>query len=129
VLQWNVQVPASKVTARVDKGWVWLDGEVDWDFQRTAAERSVRYITGVTGISNRIHIRKLVFAPDVKQRIESALKRVAALDAAHINVQAHDGRIVLRGKVHSWAARTDAERAAWSAPGVVAVEDEIIVSA
>jgi osmotically-inducible protein OsmY len=129
VLEWNVQVPTGKVTARVDKGWVWLDGEVDWDFQRTAAERSVRYITGVTGISNRIHIRKLVFAPDVKQRIESALKRVAALDAAHINVQAHDGRIVLRGKVHSWAARTDAERAAWSAPGVVAVEDEIIVSA
>lgn len=128
-LEWDVQVPDGKVKARVDKGWVWLDGEVDWEFQRGAAERAVRYLTGVTGVSNRIHIRKLSFAPDVKQRIEGALKRVAAVDAARINVEAHDGKVVLRGKVHSWSARTDAERAAWSAPGVSAVEDEITVGA
>lgn len=127
-LEWNAQVPDGKVKARVDKGWVWLDGEVDWGFQRAAAEQAIRYLTGVTAVSNRIHIRKLAFAPDVKQRIEGALKRVAATDAAHINVEALDGKIVLRGKVHSWAARRDAEQAAWSAPGVVAVEDQILVS-
>ena len=126
-LKWDIQVPDEKVKARIDGGWVWLDGEVDWEYQRAAAERCVRYLAGVAGVSNNIRIKKVVFAPEVKSRIESALKRNAAVDAAHISVETLDGKVTLRGHVHSWSARSDAERAAWSAPGVVVVQDELTV--
>ena len=126
-LRWDMQVPDDKIKARIDDGWVSLDGEVEWGYQRSAAERSIRYLTGVRGVSNNITIKRSVWAPEVKSRIESALKRNAELDASHINVIAADGKVTLRGKVHSWAAREDAERAAWSAPGVAAVKDELVV--
>jgi osmotically-inducible protein OsmY len=126
-LRWDVEVPDEKIKARVDGGWVWLDGEVDWEFQRSAATRALRNLTGVLGVSNEIRLKKHVFAPDVKGRIESALKRNAAVDASQITVLAHDGEVTLKGRVHSWAARADAERAAWSAPGVYRVKDELTV--
>jgi osmotically-inducible protein OsmY len=127
-LRWDVQVPDEKVKARVDDGWVWLDGDLEWEYQRAAAERAIHNLTGVRGVSNDIHIKKRAWPVDVKERIESALKRHADLDASHVTVQASDGRVTLRGRVHSWSARVDAERAAWSAPGVSAVEDELLVS-
>lgn len=126
-LKWDIQVPDDKITARVDAGWVWLDGEVEWEYQRAAAERCVRYLGGVSGVSNNIRIKKSASIPDVKRRIVSALHRNATLDAANIGVEVADGKVTLRGKVHSWSARNDAERAAWSAPGVVAVQDELSV--
>jgi osmotically-inducible protein OsmY len=126
-LRWDVQVPDEKVKARVNEGWVTLDGEVEWEYQRSAAVRAVRFLTGVRGVSNNITLKKVAWAPEVKDRILSALKRNADVDASHITVVATDGKVKLSGKVHSWSARQDAENAAWSAPGVTFVDDELVV--
>jgi osmotically-inducible protein OsmY len=126
-LKWDVQVPDEKVKARVDDGWVWLEGEVEWQYQSAAAERAVRNLTGVRGVTNLLQVKKRASVPDVKERIESALKRHAELDAHRIQVDAIDGRVILRGNVRSWAERQDAEFAAWSAPGVSKVEDQLLV--
>ena len=126
-LRWDVDVPTEGVQARVDGGWVWLEGEVEWQYQRSAAERAVRYLTGVQGVTNLITIKRRASAPDVKQRIETAIKRHAEQDARNITVEAMDGQVTLRGTVRSWAERTDAENAAWAAPGVSKVVDQLSV--
>lgn len=128
-LKWDVEVPDSRIQVLVDDGWVSLDGAVDWQFQRSATEKAVRYLTGVKGVINRISVQQpKVSAYEVNQRIEQALKRSAAVDADRITVDAKNGKVVLRGTVRSWAEREDAERAAWAAPGVSEVNDEIAVS-
>jgi osmotically-inducible protein OsmY len=127
-LKWNVEVPPDRVRVRVDDGWLILDGELDWEFQRSAAVKSVRSMTGVGGVTNNLKLKPHAFAPDVRDRIQSAIKRSAEVDAKRISVEARDGRVTLRGTVRSWAERQDAERAAWSAPGVTAVDDQIAIS-
>ena len=127
-LRWDIQVPDEHIKARVDDGWVSLDGEVDWEYQRSSALRAVRNLTGIRGITNNIALKPRAWAPEVKTRIETALKRTAEADAKHITVLAGDGQVTLKGSVHSWSAREDAERAAWSAPGVTWVKDELVVS-
>lgn len=126
-LEWDVQVPNDKVRARVDGGWVWLEGEVEWQYQSVAAEHAIRNLTGVRGVTNLLRVQSRATVPDVRQRIEKALTRHAELDARQIQVEASDGRVTLRGKVRSWAERQDAELAAWSAPGVTTVRDELLV--
>lgn len=127
-LEWDVEVPISGVTARVQDGWVWLEGEVEWQYQRVAAERAVRYLTGVKGVNNVVRIAPRLSTSDVKDRIERALKRNAELESKHITIEtAPEGKVVLRGTVHSFAERKDAENAAWSAPGVREVDDELAV--
>jgi osmotically-inducible protein OsmY len=126
-LHWAIDVPEEGIQARVDDGWVWLEGQVEWQYQRSAAERAVRHLTGVKGVTNLISIKPRASAPDVKQRIETAIKRHAEQDARNITVDAMDGQVTLRGSVRSWAERNDAESAAWAAPGVRNVVDQITI--
>ena len=116
------------ITAAVRDGWVTLEGEVEWNYQRNLAENAVRRLKGVKGVSNLIHVKPRVAPSDVKRKIEEALKRHAELDADEITVEANGGDVILRGKVRSWAERQDAERAAWQAPGVTKVDNRITVS-
>jgi osmotically-inducible protein OsmY len=128
-LKWNVMVPSDKVTVKVSKGWLTLEGEVRWDYQRRAAERSVRDLPGVRGVSNLIRIKPRVEPENVKEKIDETFKRVATLDANRISVQVEGSEVTLRGTVHSWIERHEAEKAAWAAPGVSSVHNYITVSA
>jgi osmotically-inducible protein OsmY len=127
-LEWDVQVPHQLVKPRVADGWITLEGQVEWQFQREAAERAVRHLLGVRGVSNQIILTAKVTPTDLKNRIEAALKRNAELEARKIRVETKGGTVVLDGFVHSWSERDEAERAVWAAPGVMAVEDHLAVS-
>jgi osmotically-inducible protein OsmY len=126
-LAWDVEVPHQNIRARIEKGWVTLEGEVDWQFQRNAVERVVRYLVGVKGVSNLVTIKPHVSKNDVAQHIEDALRRSADADSKRIQVAAKGSTVTLTGTVRSWTEKADAERAAWSASGVTAVEDRISI--
>lgn len=126
-LKWNTSVPHERVTITVADGWITLSGAVDWNYQKDAAARAVHDLTGVKGVTNNIAVQPQVRTTDVRDKIEAAFKRSAEVDARHISVSAQDGRVVLRGNVHSWMEREEAERAAWAAPGVQQVEDHLVV--
>ena len=128
-LNWNTAVPREQITVTVTHGWVTLDGSVEWQFQKRAAEDAVRVLTGVRGVSNTIAVVPKVLGPDVKAKIEAALKRNAEVDARKINVTATGGTVTLSGQVRSWIEREDAVNAAWSAAGVKNVIDEIRIRA
>ena len=126
-LQWNSRVPKDRITVTVRKGWVTLEGEVEWNYQRRAAEDAVRSLRGIHGMSNAITISPRAAAADVKNKIEAALRRSAELDAKHIEVETADGSVTLTGSVRSWMERDDAVNAAWSAPGVTKVVDRMTI--
>ena len=126
-LKWNTTVPNERVTVTVQNGWLALNGTLDWQYQKDAAARAVRDLTGVKGVTNNVIVQPHVKTTDVRDKIEAAFKRSAQIDARRINVTAQDGKIILSGNVHSWAERQEAERAAWAAPGVTQVEDRIAV--
>ena len=126
-LDWNVAVPKGRVKVTVAQGWITLEGEVEWYYQKNAAEDAVRNLMGVRGITNVLQLRPRLHAGEVKEKIEAALRRNAEIDAKHISVEAREGTIVLRGDVRSWAEHEDAIHAAWSAPGVINVEDHIAI--
>jgi osmotically-inducible protein OsmY len=122
-------VPADRIKVTVREGWITLEGDVKWQFQRTAAERAVRNLPGVKGISNLIQVRPRVSPTDLQSKIEAALKRQAVLEAQRITVEVNGDEVTLRGTVRSWKARQEAERTAWSAPGVRAVNSQIVIAA
>jgi osmotically-inducible protein OsmY len=126
-LTWNSLVPADRVKVEVDHGWITLKGEVDYDFERRATERAVRYIPGVRGVTNLITVKPRLAPTDIKSRIERSFKRQALLDAESITVEVVGNEVILRGTVRSWAERREAERAAWAAPGVASVKNYITV--
>jgi osmotically-inducible protein OsmY len=127
LLEWSNLAPEGKVQVVVSKGWMTLTGEVEWGYQSREAENSVRGLVGVKGISNNIIVRPRAVAADVLRGIEEALKRDARLEAGRIKVSVVEGRVKLEGNVHSWYERDAAERAAWAAPGVRAVEDYLSI--
>ncbi len=126
-LQWNTSVPLDQLRITVDHGWVTLRGEVDWDYQRRAAEAAIRPIMGVMGISNEIVIKPKVSQADLKQRIATALGRQVERELKHLDIDVDGSKVTLRGKVNSWHERDAAQGVAWSAPGVRIVVNELSV--
>lgn len=126
-LRWSAMVPKDRVTVTVSNGFITLKGEVPWNFQREAAVRAVRDLVGVVGVNNLVRLQPQVKEADVQAKIEAALKRSAEIDARRINVHAVDGKVTLSGNVRSAAERREAGLAAWAAPGVRDVENQVVV--
>jgi osmotically-inducible protein OsmY len=127
-IAWDAFLPADQISVTVSNGWVTLRGEVEWQFQRQAAERHVRSLKGVTAVTNLITVTPRTKPSDLKKKIEDALVRSAQLDAQQIMVDVEGTRAILKGTVRSLAEKKEAERAAWLAPGITAVENRIAIS-
>lgn len=127
----KLQLPEAweNITVIVRDAWVTLQGHVEWQYQREAAERAVHPIKGVKSISNLIRIEPKVAPSEVKRKIEEAFKRSAELDARRITIEVVGNEVIIRGTVRSWSEYAEAERAAWAAPGVVNVTNELVVEA
>ena len=127
-LKWAAGIQADKIHVTVDKGWITLAGEVEWQYQRLEAERSVRGLWGVKGISNLIIVKPNTTPADLKKKIEDALVRIAAVDAKSITVEVQGAKAIIKGRVRSWAEKQEAERTAWLAPGITSVDNQISLS-
>ena len=127
-LKTRLPLAAENIKVVVKDGWVTLEGEVEWNYQRENAASAVRWIKGVKGVSNLLRLKAQVAPTEVKRKIEEAFRRSAEIDANRITVEASGSEVVLKGTVRSWAERQEAERAAWAAPGVTKVENRIIIS-
>ncbi len=128
IIAWSSDVPEEDIEITVQNGWVTLEGEVDWQYQKETVERAVHKLSGVVGIDNRLTLRARLNAVDVQQRIEEALKRNAEVDAKGIHVKVEGDVVRLEGRVHLWRERKIAERAAWSVPGVRQVENHLLLA-
>jgi osmotically-inducible protein OsmY len=127
IIAWNVGAPPGAVQIKVERGWITLSGEVDWQYQKERAERDVEKLSGVVGVINHMTVKARVSPADIRGKIEAAFRRNAELESSGITVRAEDTKVILSGQVHAWYEREVAERAAWSAPGVTQVEDHITV--
>jgi osmotically-inducible protein OsmY len=125
VLSWSTSMPKDAVQVKVQDGIITLTGNAHWNYQRQAIEASVRRLSGVRGVVNEIRLEPTASPADIKERIASALKRHADVEAARISVAVHDGRVSVTGNVDNWDERRAVEQAAWAAPGVRMVEDHL----
>ncbi|CAB3738827.1 MULTISPECIES: BON domain-containing protein [Achromobacter] len=128
IMAWDATIPDGNVQVKVQHGWVTLSGTVDWFYQREAAASAVHKLSGVMGVSNLINVAPTVQAGDIKRKIEAALQRSAQIEAGRIAVSVHGTTVVLDGSVNSWVERGAAERAAWTVPGVIDVQDRLVVA-
>jgi osmotically-inducible protein OsmY len=126
----KIQLPFSseRIKVIVKSGWVTLEGEVEWQYQKTTAENAVRRIKGVKGVTNLIGLKPRAEPSEIKKKITDAFRRNAEVDANRIQIEASGSEVILKGSVRSWIEREEAERVAWSAPGVTKVEDRIVVA-
>ena len=126
----KAQLPISheNIKVIVKDGWLTLEGTVEWQYQKTTAENAVRKVKGVKGVTNVMSLKPKVEPTDIQRRIQEAFKRNAEVDANRITVETHGSEVILKGTVRSWIEREEAERVAWSAPGITRVEDRIVVS-
>jgi osmotically-inducible protein OsmY len=124
---WSTSIPTGAVRVMVRDGWLTLEGELEWGYQRIDAQEVVQYLLGVKGVTNLITIKPKLSATNVKDSIESAFERSALLDADKIQVETSGNKVTLRGKVRNYAERDEAERVAWAAPGVWSVDNKIDV--
>lgn len=128
ILKWDISAPAN-IDILVQDGWVTLSGTADWYYQRAAAEDDMRKLSGVCGVTNKITIKPRVESANVKGNIESALKRLAEVEAKAIRVTVQNGgKVILEGKIDNWGERRAVENAAWSTAGVASVEDRMTLS-
>ena len=126
-LSWNAALPADRIKVTVSKGWITLEGDVEWQYQRQEAENAVRRLWGVRGVSNLLSVKPSASPTDLKKKIEDALVRSAQLDAKGITVEIQGSTAILKGSVRSWAERQEAQRIAWLAPGITNVDNKITV--
>jgi len=124
-LRWNTSVPDDRIHVRVEEGWVTLDGTVDWNYQKEAAKNAVQNLGGVRGVTNVVQVKAAIEPQNVKEKIRRALERSANIDADSIAVKVEGHKVILSGSVQSWAEKRQAKEAAWSAPGVTEVQDNI----
>jgi len=129
VLDWDTMIPADKIKVKVEHGWLTLDGQVPWQYQKDAAERAVSNLVGVRGVSNLILVAPAVRSSEVAEKIRKAFERTADLDANRLTVDASDGTVTLRGHVRSWAEHDEAGRAAFAVSGVSRVDNLTTVGA
>lgn len=127
-LKSELPISHDKIKIIVKNGWIALEGAAEWQYQKTAAESAVRKVKGVKGVTNVITVKPKVQPTDIQRKIQEAFKRNAEVDANRITVEANGGEVILKGTVRSWIEREEAERVAWSAPGITHVEDRIVVS-
>jgi osmotically-inducible protein OsmY len=126
-IHYQLPTASNNIKTMVTDGWVTLEGTVEWYYQKERAENAVRWLKGVKGVSNMIHLTPQAAPVEVKRKIEEAFKRHAAIDASHITVEATGGDVTLEGYVRSWNERSQAEQAAWAAPGVSKVNDMLTI--
>ena len=126
-LEWDALVPMDRIKVTVSRGWVTLEGQVNWEFEKSDAELVVRRLAGVKGVSNLITVSPRIqpSPTDLKRKLEDALVRDAETDAQRIQIEVQGTKVILHGTVRAWAERQEAERVAWSAPGVTSVENRI----
>lgn len=128
-LTWNAIVPHDRIKVKVENGWITLSGNLDWGYQKTAAENAVKDLLGVKGVHNLVITKRLADSNEVKREISRLFHRNIQRDLDHISVETHDGIVQLRGSVSSWAERQEAVKAAWNTPGVAKVENYITINA
>jgi osmotically-inducible protein OsmY len=127
-LKTELPISYDRIKAVVRDGWVTLEGAVEWQYQKTTAENAVRKVKGVKGVTNVVTVKPKVEPSELKRKIMEAFKRNAEVDANRITVEANGSEVILKGTVRSWIEREEAERVAWSAPGITKVEDRIVIS-
>lgn len=126
-LEWDITVPHEKIMLKVEDGWITLEGEVNWHYQREAAKNAVKNLTGVKGVTNLVTVKTLVLSRDIKEKIKKSFERNAILDAGKVEVLVNGNKVTLKGTVQSLAEKKQAESSAWAAPGVFKVENKIEV--